>query len=133
MSESLKLHVKRLLGRFGFELRPTASIPEASPEDWQLINAVKPDTMTSIECLWSTMISVRYVARNRIAGAFVECGVWRGGQSALAAHVFAKEQDLRDIWLFDTFAGMTAPTKADVNVFGQPATETITSPRGGKL
>ncbi len=131
MIENLKLKAKGLVGRFGFELRPAASIPEATPEERALLEAVKPFTMTSVESLWGTLISVRYVARNAIAGAFVECGVWRGGQSALAATVFLKENALRDVWLFDTFAGMTAPTEADVNVFGQSSMKTYERSRKG--
>jgi hypothetical protein len=119
------------VSRFGFELRPVASIPEATPEELALIEAVKPFTMTSVERLWSTLISARYVARNAIEGAFVECGVWRGGQSALAATVFLKENALRDLWLFDTFAGMTAPTELDVNLFGQSSRETYERSRKG--
>jgi hypothetical protein len=131
--ESLKLQFKSLLGRSGFELRPIVAIPEASPEDTQLLEAVKPNTMTSVERLWSTLISVRYVCRNRIAGDFVECGVWRGGKSALAAHIFQKESDLRDVWLFDTFAGMTAPTSVDVNLFGKSSTETFEKSQKGDV
>ena len=125
MPESLKLWTKRLLARFGLELRPVAAIPEAGPRDRELIETVRPFTMTSLESLWSTVISVRHVVRNQVAGAFVECGVWRGGQSALAARVFQSEHDVRDLWLFDTFAGMTAPTAADVNLFGQSSLETF--------
>ena len=133
MKEALKRGIKRFVGRFGFELRPAASIPEASSDDWRFINAAKPYTMTSTECLWSTLIAVRHVVRNRIAGAFVECGVWRGGQAALAAHGFQSESDLRDIWLFDTFAGMTKPTDVDVNVFGKSSMKAYEAGRKGEI
>ena len=44
----------------------------------------------------------------------MECGVWRGGHSPLAAGVFALNGVDNDVYLFDTFARMTAPTKEDV-------------------
>jgi hypothetical protein len=44
----------------------------------------------------------------------VECGVWRGGSSILAALTFQRLGDSdREYVLFDTFAGMTEPTEAD--------------------
>jgi O-methyltransferase len=118
--QSLKWRVRKLVGNKKLE-PSTVSIPEATPEDWGLIDSVRPYTMTTVPRLWSTMIAARYVARNRIAGDFIECGVWRGGQSALAARVFQAERDVRDIWLFDTFTGMTAPTEADADNLGAPA------------
>jgi O-methyltransferase len=117
--EPLKLLAKNFFSRVGLEIRPVASIPEASADDLAMIAEVRPFTMTSVERLWSTLISARYVSRNKIPGAFVECGVWRGGQSALAARTFLSENDPRELWLFDTFAGMTAPTEHDVNFRGE--------------
>ena len=49
------------------------------------------------------------IEREAIAGDVVECGVWRGG-NIIMARKLAPE---RTCWLFDTFAGMTAPTELD--------------------
>ena len=46
-------------------------------------------------------------------GAFVECGVWRGGVCMLAAGRLMELGDLRDIYLFDTFEGLPPPTSED--------------------
>lgn len=72
-------------------------------------------TMVSKQRLWATAKAVRYIIDENIPGDFVECGVWRGGNSLLASHSF-KEAEIYDrrVWLFDTFNGMTAPTDADV-------------------
>jgi O-methyltransferase len=123
--EALKLAAKSLFSRVGLEIRPSTPIPEASQADLTMMAEVKPFTMTSVERLWSTLISARYASRNKIPGAFVECGVWRGGQSALAARTFLSENDPRDLWLFDTFAGMTAPTEYDVNFRGERSDKTF--------
>lgn len=78
------------------------------------ITAVAPYTMTSPARIAAVCDAARYVARYGIEGAFVECGVWRGGSSLAAARTFREVGDLdRDLFLFDTFAGMTAPTEFD--------------------
>ena len=54
-------------------------------------------------------------AENPVRGDFVECGVWRGGATMMM--LFAEQAALarnrkpahRDVWLFDTFEGMTMP------------------------
>jgi len=71
-------------------------------------------SMTSPERLFATLLACRHVLESEIPGDFVECGVWRGGNSLIAAQVFARQpDDARAIRLFDTFAGMTEPTDDD--------------------
>lgn len=71
--------------------------------------------MTSSQRLWSLLGAVRHVVNNGISGDFVECGVWRGGSvMAMARELSALGVNDRRIWLYDTFAGMTAPTSADI-------------------
>jgi O-methyltransferase len=41
-----------------------------------------------------------------IAGAFVECGVWKGGAAAVMTAVAARSRVERKVWLFDSFEGM---------------------------
>jgi O-methyltransferase len=63
----------------------------------------------------SLMRAVQYVERNGIPGAFVECGVWRGGSMmAVARTLLATGTTDRDLFLFDTYSGM--PQAADVDV-----------------
>ena len=46
----------------------------------------------------------------------MECGVWRGGASMVAALALISENDTaRRLWLYDTFAGMTTPTDKDIH------------------
>lgn len=65
--------------------------------------------------LITTIDACRYVAQGDIAGDFVECGVWRGGNAILAAAMFKAYGVRKRIYLFDTFGGMTAPTDEDRN------------------
>lgn len=81
-----------------------------------------PYTVTSLERMFSLYKSIEYIAKNNINGDFVECGVWNGGSAMLAALSFIDlgVQD-REIYLFDTFSGMTCPSKDDVDLYGTPA------------
>jgi len=75
----------------------------------------------SDERLFATIMACRYVVEGNVAGDFVECGVWRGGNSIIAAGVFQAMASSKKVWLFDTFAGMTAPTGVDINFRGESA------------
>lgn len=80
-----------------------------------------PFTMTSPERMFALYEAVRYVSRAGIPGDIVECGVWRGGSSMLAALTCLELGDVRSLWLYDTFEGMTAPGAQDVKWSGEPA------------
>ncbi len=51
--------------------------------------------------------------RERISGAVVECGVYLGGCSAVMTSIVQRSGMPRDVWLFDSFAGMPEATKED--------------------
>jgi len=86
---------------------------------WRLISGC---TIVSLERAYATYRACRYVARYKIDGCFAECGVFKGGMAMLAAAVFAKYADAaRDILLFDTFSGMTAPSEKDMSRHGVSA------------
>ena len=70
--------------------------------------------MTSSERIWALLESVRYVTAQGISGSVVECGVWRGGSMMAAAlQLQALDAVDRELWLYDTFTGMTEPTDED--------------------
>lgn len=83
---------------------------ELLPFEIRMIEKASPYTMTSLERQSSLALAVRYLKENNIPGDFVECGVWRGGSIGLAALLSNSE---RIYWLFDTFEGMTQPTRVD--------------------
>ena len=87
-------------------------------------------TMTSMERCYALFQSVRYLVEKDIPGDIVECGVWRGGSSMLAALTLIKlNQTHRRIYLYDTFEGMSKPTEKDVDLNGVPYRELIDSER----
>lgn len=88
--------------------------PDASPQAVDVFHKVKPYTMTSPERVLGLYDAVRYAVAANIPGDFVECGVWRGGSSMAAACALMDAGDTtKNLWLFDTFEGMTAPTEHD--------------------
>jgi O-methyltransferase len=90
--------------------------------DIELYRAVGPFTMTSPECIYALTQAVRYIVRHEIPGAIVECGVWRGGSMMAVAHTLRSLNRMdRQLYLFDTFTGMTPPTAEDVMLTGEPA------------
>src|SRR5919106_6622256 len=89
------------------------------PEDFRdLYVACLPYTMTSVERMYGIYEAVHHVVRAGIPGDIVECGVWRGGSSMLAAGTLLRLEERRDIWLYDTFEGMPEPSERDVDHSG---------------
>jgi O-methyltransferase len=100
--------------------------PDFREDETEIVRAVRPWTMTSPERIYALIHAVRYVSERAIPGAIVECGVWRGGSMAAAARVLLDQKDVsRDLYLFDTFEGMTDPTENDVNFLGKSASEEL--------
>lgn len=87
----------------------------------QIIERVQSETMTSPERVAALVQAVRYVDRYNIPGAIVECGVWRAGSSMAAA--LAHTARTRDLWLYDTFEGMSEPTEHDIDPEGRLASD----------
>ncbi|MGH8678072.1 MAG: TylF/MycF/NovP-related O-methyltransferase [Burkholderiales bacterium] len=128
MGNFLLRGVRSLIRRAGMDVvRYRRSAQEAPPIDFDpaavaTIRRVQPYTMTSPERLFSLIEAVRYISRAAIAGDVVECGVWRGGSMMAAALTLVEEGDReRDLYLVDTFEGMSAPSEHDVAVNGTSA------------
>lgn len=82
--------------------------------------------MTTPERIVGLARAVEYVVKARIDGAVVECGVWRGGSMMAVAQILREVGDTeRDLYLFDTFEGMTTPSEMDVSFDGQRAADAL--------
>ena len=89
---------------------------------------VQPFTMTSVERIHAAIRAVDAIVDHGIDGDVVECGVWRGGSMMAMAYALLRRGDLtRTLYLYDTFAGMTAPTAKDVQYDGTPAADVLAS------
>ena len=79
-------------------------------------------TMTSPERVGALVEAVRYIVKEGISGDIVECGVWKGG-SAMALSMALQEMgdEERQIFLYDTYAGMSSPSHHDTSIGGSSA------------
>jgi O-methyltransferase len=94
--------------------------------DVELYRRVGPYTMTTPPRIYALARAVEYVSERAIPGALVECGVWRGGSMmAVALTLLRLGVTDRDLYLFDTFSGMTAPTEEDVKHSGERAADLL--------
>jgi hypothetical protein len=122
----MKNIVRNLIRSVGFDLvrysPPEGGCVSPDPADAaneKILEAVAPFTMTSRERQLALVDAVRHVCRRHVPGCFVECGVWRGGSSMTMALALLDEGvSDRDLHLFDTFEGMTAPTDLDSTTDG---------------
>jgi len=88
---------------------------EFTESDRKIIASVMDHDLSMVgrQRLFATLMACRYVCEAEIEGDFVECGVWRGGNAMIAADVFNRHPKDAQVYLFDTFAGMTAPSEHD--------------------
>jgi O-methyltransferase len=114
--------IKALKVLFGQDEQKAALPPDFETIHENIIAKVRPYTMTSPERLYGLIESVQYVVKNQIPGALVECGVWKGGSMmAIAETLLALGVNDRELYLYDTFEGMTAPTSEDVDQLNRDA------------
>lgn len=74
---------------------------------------VLPYTMVGYGRLRGLYRAVWRVVANDIQGDVVECGAARGGSAALMGLTLKRLRSDRKLWVFDTFAGLPAPTRDD--------------------
>lgn len=98
------------------------ALPDVDEATRATVEATYGLTLTSPERVVALCDAVRYLIAADVPGAFVECGVWRGG-SVLAMLRTLLEVGVRDrdIYLFDTFDRMPPPGDEDVDLTGVTA------------
>ena len=112
--------IKKILKVLGYQI--TSITKDKYPIDIsediiKLYDEIEPYTATSIERVAALSTSVNYVIDNNLKGEFVECGVWKGGSCMIMAKELLKRGDMsREIWMYDTFEGMTEPTDEDIEI-----------------
>jgi O-methyltransferase len=132
----IKAAIHKSFRAFGLDVVKHRPEREDYPPDFQrdeieIARAARPWTMTSAERIYALIQAVRYVSANAIAGAIVECGVWKGGSMVAIASTLLRLQDTsRDLYLFDTFEGMSEPTSRDRDYLGEAASELLVKDSG---
>ncbi len=90
--------------------------PTAEPEFVEIFEKCRKFSMTSWERMYALYKSVRYIVESGVEGDFVECGVWRGGSVMMIAYaLLCANGSNRNLYLYDTYEGMSRPTDADVD------------------
>jgi O-methyltransferase len=113
--------MKQLIRR-GLEIagyRATALVPQdVAPWEEAIWRSVREFTMTSIERVLGSIRAAQHVAKHKIPGALVECGVWKGGNAKAMAEGALHEGDFgRALYLYDTYeAGMTDAGMFDLDL-----------------
>lgn len=92
----------------GLEVRKKANVffpTDFTDFDKEIIKRIVAENLTMVEerHLYNIVIACKYVMDNNIEGDWVECGVWRGGASLLAAAIFKHYGAKRKVYLYDTF------------------------------
>jgi len=124
----MKQIIKRLVRQSDFDIdryqprHEPANLGDLAAREVEIVQAVKPYTLTSDERIAALLNAVGYVTRHKIPGAIAECGVWRGGSMmAVALALLHHGDSSRQLYLYDTFDGMSEPTEHDQSLDGQSA------------
>src|SRR5882672_3670580 len=125
----IKQAIHRTFRLFGLDIihfPPRDQVTDFRKDELEILRQVRPWTMTSPHRVYALIQAVRYVSANHIPGAMVECGVWKGGSMAAVARTLLQQQDVsRELYLFDTFEGMTAPTAKDFDYTRRKASQVL--------
>jgi hypothetical protein len=108
------------------------SIPPRDLRDLQklkLLLTARRYTMAGYRRLENVYQLAQAAVREELDGAFVECGVWRGGCAGVMARIAKDEGAGRITWLFDSFEGLPEPSGLD----GEWAHEYASQHSGGSL
>ena len=118
-----KKFLYKFLYKFGYEIRKLnfERVEEMTSEENQIIDKCLKYSMTTKLRMWALINSINYIFNKKIDGDFVECGVWRGGNLILYNLLNEKKNQNRNIYGFDTFEGMTFPSKFDFKYDGRSA------------
>jgi O-methyltransferase len=119
MLKIIKRTIRELIKKTGWELVKSSvltlnadDIPTNYPESYKdIFYKVQPYTMTTAQRIFAICNAIDYLVKHKIEGDIVGCGVWRGGVIMAGIETLQKSNDTgRQIYLYDTFEGMTTPS-----------------------
>lgn len=94
--------------RWGWYVRGLPSLPRANA-----LFSVRSHTMSQPDRCRKLWDQTQTILRRQVPGDLVECGVWRGGSSAIMGLAARAAGQPRDLHLFDSFEGLPEPTAED--------------------
>ena len=122
MINLFKNSIRKILSNFNLTLiNNNQKIIELSEKDRKLIDIVSNYSMTPKIRIYNLLQALKHIKQNSIVGDFVECGVWKGGNIIMFKKFHENEffNDNRNIFAYDTFNGMSEPTKEDFNLINK--------------
>jgi O-methyltransferase len=126
----MKRLITKTIQRLGYEIVKRDKVRNL-PSDFEslhkdIVQKVRNNTMTSPERIYSLIEAVLYVEKYNIPGAIVECGVWKGGSMMAVAHTLTHLGRMdRDLFLYDTYEGMSEPDDRDKTFDGASAKDLL--------
>jgi hypothetical protein len=93
----------------------------AEPDFISLVSSFSLTGLERIKCLYSSLLKTV-----DIEGDLVECGVFKGGNIlGMAEFLHTTNNNNKTIFAYDTFTGMTEPSKNDINYGGWHASDLL--------
>ncbi len=101
---------------------PFLTFDDFTIDEIEIIKSVLPFTMTGPLRIVSLIRAVKYIIHHKIPGDFIECGVWKGGSMMVIAETLLQMGiKNRNLYLYDTFEGMSNPTDVDISFKNEKA------------
>lgn len=123
----IKIIISIILLKFGYKIiKKNPKIVEMSSWENEILKISLNYSMTPKIRMWFLLKTFYYIQKKQIEGAFVETGIWKGGNLILIKKLLNKHKLNMAIFGFDTFEGMINPTQHDFKIFsGEKANSTI--------
>lgn len=95
----------------------------------EFLDIVQPFSMTSKERIFALFDSLEYIRKLNLEGDIVECGVWKGGNIfGIIEYLYRFNINNKNVWLYDTFQGMSNPEIVDVDLNHKAASDLMNLP-----
>lgn len=114
--KTLVKEVAKAIRGYWRSLKPAYSNSQSVPEFIRLIRLfekVRPYTLLSPVRLGALYKLCKNIDRQGVPGDIVECGTYNGGSAGVLGYASRYSGRSRDLWLFDSFEGLPAPTEED--------------------
>lgn len=89
------------------------------PDFWDFAERAWDYSLSGSSALYQVYGAINYIARARIEGSFVECGVFLGGTVMFVADMLKRGGLERNLYALDTFQGFVSRSEADRDYTGK--------------
>ena len=86
---------------------------------------VVPNTMVAKKVIRDLELCLDKILKSKIKGSIVECGVYKGGLSALILQKINLYKSDKMLYLYDTFNGMSEPNEKDIGIVNKESAFSI--------